>query len=118
MNQVKKDIIINAASRPKLRNWLVRISDIRRVLIHRKTEKEQYPTNYYIEIRYTSADNCKQDDSIDILTYEDNMVVIMFYKIIDAIKRAKMQKYNDDYILISEDNVYLLSEITIEGIES
>lgn len=117
MNQQKENIIINAKERPMLRNWIIRISDIRRILIHKKSDGDPAcNTNYYIEVRYNTPDNCKPDDSIDILAYDDSIIVIMFYKIIDAIKRAKMKKYNDDYILIHENNVYLLSEVTIEGI--
>lgn len=119
MNQ-QNEIIIDASKRPKIRNWIIKISDIRRILIHKKTSNEKETdslsdnSKYYIEIRYNSPDNLDKD--IDVLSYKSNDIVIMFYKIINTIKKAKEKKYNDDYIIIQEKEVYLLSEVTITGI--
>ena len=50
----------------------------------------------------------------EILSYDKTEIVYIFYKILDCIKRAKSKKNSDDYLVITESEVYLLSEINIE----
>ena len=108
---------INVMSRGIVRNWVIKISDIRRLLIHNSGAEPLNST--YIEIRYNNFDGYEDPDhnenkASDRLTYDKNKIVIMFYKILECMKRCKKPK--DDYLLITEDEVYLLSEINITGI--
>lgn len=105
MAEEKTKPVIDVSKRPAIRNWLIKISDIRRILIHRDPQEG----SVNIEIRYNCSDGA--DDKIDKLTYSEKLIVEIFYKILICMKKAKRTK--DEYILILEDNVYLLSEIDI-----
>lgn len=114
MAENKNISIIDVDSRPIIRNWIIKISDIRRIFIRRNEVGGSVST--YIEIRYNSVDGYKNNGSegFDQLEYSPDEIVYIFYKILKCIKKCK--KLKDDYLIITEDDVYLLSETNITGI--
>lgn len=113
MAELKEQITINVKNRPVIRNWLIRVNDIRRALIHRDNDESGIKT--FIEIRYNTQDITKENGiEYEILSYDKTEIVYFFYKILNCIKRAKSKKNSDDYLVITESEVYLLSEINIE----
>ena len=114
MSENKNITEINAKSRPIVRNWIIKISDIRRILIRSTTESGNTYTE--IEVRYNCWDGYKynNNDGLDTIPFPKDIIVNMFYKILKCIKRCKKPK--DDYLIITENDISLLSETNITGI--
>ena len=114
MAENKNISIIDVGSRPIIRNWIIKISDIRRIYIRKNEVGSSIST--HIEIRYNSADGYKNNESegFDQLDYPADKVVTIFYSILKCLKRCKKPK--DDFLIITENDAYLLSETNITGI--
>lgn len=114
MPENKNTPTIDVNARPIIRNWIIKISDIRRIFIRRNEVGSNVST--HIEIRYNSVDGYKNNESegFDQLEYPPDEIVFIFYKILKCIKKCKKSK--DDYLIITEDDIYLLSETNITGI--
>ena len=114
MPENKNTPTIDVNARPIIRNWIIKISDIRRIFIRRNEVGSTVST--HIEIRYNSIDGYKNNESVgfDQLEYPPDEIVFVFYKILKCIKKCKKSK--DDYLIITEADIYLLSETNITGI--
>jgi len=112
MAENKNISIIDVDSRPIIRNWIIKISDIRRIYIRKNEAGSSIST--HIEIRYNGADGYKTNEGFDQLDYPADKVVTIFYSILKCLKRCKKPK--DDFLIITENDVYLLSETNITGI--
>lgn len=102
---------LRVSSRGIIRNWCIRVNDITRLLINSGQHQEGV-TQPYIEILYNNT-VISNERIFDILVYPADKVVRIFYKILKCIDEAKSQKNSDDYLIILDEDVMLLSNTNI-----
>jgi len=103
---------LKVSSRGIIRNWCIRVNDITRLLINNGQHQEGV-TQPYIEIRYNNTVINSNERILDILSYPADKIVRIFYKILKCIDEAKSQKNSDDYLIILDDDIMLLSNTNI-----